>query len=126
MIGGVIDQKANQLIYCMGGHLPLPVLFTDGKARYLEGRGLPVGLFDTAVYENHQLDLPAAFSLSLFSDGIFDVLPGATLKDKEAVLPQLVAAAGGTLEGLKQTLGLANLGEMPDDIALTVLSRNLA
>ena len=54
------------------------------------------------------------------------MLPGATLKEKEASLPEQVAAAGGTLDGLRQVFGLANLAEMPDDIALLVLSRNLA
>ena len=72
------------------------------------------------------MELPPSFSLSLFSDGILDVLPGATLKEKEASLPEQVAAAGGTLDGLRQVFGLANLAEMPDDIALLVLSRNLA
>ena len=47
------------------------------------------------------------------------------LKEKEAALPELVKAAGGSLDGLRQIFGLATLGEMPDDIALLVLSRNL-
>ena len=51
--------------------------------------------------------------------------PGDTLKEKEAILPQLVKKAGGSLDGLRQVFGLATLGEMPDDIALLVLSRNL-
>ena len=37
-----------------------------------------------------------------------------------------VKEAGGTLDGLRQVFGLANLRDMPDDIALLVLSRNLA
>ncbi|HSX70342.1 MAG TPA: fused response regulator/phosphatase, partial [Pseudomonas sp.] len=41
-------------------------------------------------------------------------------------LPKLVSEAGGTLDGLRQVFGLANLRDMPDDIALLVLSRNLA
>lgn len=126
MLGGVIDLEKNSLIYSIGGHLPLPVLYVEGQARYLEGRGLPVGLFDDATYDDRVMELPASFSLSLFSDGILDVLPGATLKEKEASLPEQVAAAGGTLDGLRQVFGLANLAEMPDDIALLVLSRNLA
>ena len=48
------------------------------------------------------------------------------LQDKEAALPELVVSAGGTLEGLRGVLGLPNLADMPDDIALLVLSRNLA
>lgn len=126
MLGGVIDLEKNCLTYSIGGHLPLPVLFVEGQASYLEGRGLPVGLFDDASYDDRVMELPPSFSLSLFSDGILDVLPGATLKEKEASLPEQVAAAGGTLDGLRQVFGLANLAEMPDDIALLVLSRNLA
>lgn len=126
MLGGVIDEQNGTLTYSIGGHLPLPVLFSEGQASYLEGRGLPVGLFNEAVYTDLQMDLPKSFSLTLLSDGILDLLPGDTLKDKEAILPQLISSAGGTLDGLRQVLGLANLGEMPDDIALLVLSRNLA
>jgi hypothetical protein len=37
----------------------------------------------------------------------------------------MIGAAGGTLAGLRQTFGLNELGDMPDDIALLVLSRNL-
>jgi serine phosphatase RsbU (regulator of sigma subunit) len=126
MLGGVIDEQSGKLTYSIGGHLPLPVLYSNGQARYLEGRGLPVGLFEEAVYSDLEMDLPESFSLTLLSDGILDLLPGETLKDKETVLPQLVCSAGGTLDGLRRVFGLANLGEMPDDIALLVLSRNLA
>lgn len=125
MLGGVIDLQRNLLHYSIGGHLPLPVLYREGRATYLQGRGLPVGLFKDAAYEDHELLLPETFSLTLLSDGILDLLPGDTLKDKEAALPELIAGAGGTLEGLRQVFGLADLADMPDDIALLVLSRNL-
>lgn len=125
MLGGVIDEEVGHLTYCIGGHLPLPILYRDGEASYLEGRGLPVGLFKEATYENYELPLPESFSLTLMSDGILDLLPGGTLKEKEAALPQVVKSARGSLDGLRQVLGLAELGEMPDDIALLVLSRNL-
>lgn len=126
MLGGVIDQERNVLHYSIGGHLPMPVLYTGGAATYLEGRGLPVGLFVEATYDNYEIDLPEAFSLTLLSDGILDLLPGDTLKEKEAGLPGLISEAGGTLNGLQRVFGLADLEDMPDDIALLVLSRNLA
>ena len=125
MVGGVIDEESGLLTYAVGGHLPLPVLHTPEHTRYMEGRGLPVGLFDEATYQDLVVELPPQFSLSLMSDGILDLLPGDTLKDKEAALPEIVKAAGGSLDGLRQRFGLATLGEMPDDIALLVLSRNL-
>lgn len=105
MLGGVIDLEKNSLTYSIGGHLPLPVLFVEGQAGYLEGRGLPVGLFDDATYDDRVMELPPSFSLSLFSDGILDVLPGATLKEKEASLPEQVAAAGGTSTGCARSSG---------------------
>ncbi|AZZ45026.1 MAG: two-component system response regulator RssB [Pseudomonadales bacterium] len=126
MLGGVIDQERNVLHYSIGGHLPMPVIYADGVAKYLEGKGLPVGLFVEATYDNYEIELPESFSLTLLSDGILDLLPGDTLKDKEAGLPGLIREAGGTLGGLQRVLGLADLEDMPDDIALLVLSRNLA
>ncbi len=126
MLGGVIDQERNVLHYSIGGHLPMPVLYDGESARYLEGRGLPVGLFVDATYDDFEMVLPERFSLTLLSDGILDLLPGDTLKDKESALPELVAGAGGTLDGLRGAFGLAALHDMPDDIALLVLSRNLA
>ncbi|QEY62471.1 SpoIIE family protein phosphatase [Metapseudomonas lalkuanensis] len=126
MLGGVIDEESGKLTYSIGGHLPLPVLYSEGKASYLTGKGLPVGLFEEASYDDQIIDLPSSFSLTLLSDGILDLLPGETLKDKEAALPEMVCEAGGSLDGLRQVFGLASLGEMPDDIALLVLSRNLA
>ncbi|MDZ7887718.1 MAG: two-component system response regulator RssB [Pseudomonas sp.] len=126
MIGGVIDEQAGSLTYSIGGHLPLPVLFSEGESHYLQGRGLPVGLFAEATYQDHVMQIPERFSLTLLSDGILDLLPGDTLKEKETLLPQLVSSAGGTLDGLRQVFGLAKLGDMPDDIALLVMSRNLA
>ena len=65
MVGGVIDEDTGLLTYAIGGHLPLPVLFSEGQGRYLEGRGLPVGLFDEATYQDHVLELPDSFSLTL-------------------------------------------------------------
>jgi sigma-B regulation protein RsbU (phosphoserine phosphatase) len=126
MIGGVIDEQAGSLTYSIGGHLPLPVLFSEGESHYLQGRGLPVGLFAEATYQDHVMQIPESFSLTLLSDGILDLLPGDTLKEKETLLPQLVSSAGGTLDGLRRVFGLAKLGDMPDDIALLVMSRNLA
>lgn len=125
MVGGVIDLEQQLLHYSVGGHLPLPVIFTPERAYYLEGRGLPVGLFPEASYSDYSIALPEAFSLTLLSDGILDLLPGDSLKAKEDGLPDLIHRARGSLSGLSKVLGLQQVQDMPDDIALLVLSRGL-
>lgn len=123
MLGGVIDEQRRTLTYSIGGHLPLPILMTEGKAGYLLGKGHPVGLFDDAVYENHEMALPPEFSLTLCSDGVLDCVEGATLKEKEDRLPLLVEQAQGCFVGLMQLLGLEEARVMPDDISVMLLSR---
>lgn len=124
MLGGVIDEQEKTLTYSIGGHLPLPVMYTDGEARYLPGKGRPVGLFEDADYQDERIPLPERFSLTLCSDGVLDCLEGATLKEKEARLPALIAEQGGRMQGIMAALGLAPNKTMPDDISVLVLSRN--
>lgn len=124
MLGGVIDESSSTLTYSIGGHLPLPVLYSGGEARYLEGKGKPVGLFADAVYEDHKVSLPDAFSLILCSDGVLDCIQGTTLRNKEAQLPGLVEKCEGNMSALLGTFGLQPGKVMPDDISLMVLSRN--
>lgn len=126
MLGGVIDEAQHTLTYSIGGHLPLPVLYSDGHARYLEGKGRPVGLFEDAVYQDHVISLPEHFSLTLCSDGVLDCLSGTTLKEKELQLPRLIEETGGGLKALMGKLNLQPGKVMPDDISLMTLSRNPA
>ncbi|MEL0166967.1 MAG: SpoIIE family protein phosphatase [Pseudomonadaceae bacterium] len=124
MLGGVIDEQEKTLTYSIGGHLPLPVMYADGEARYLPGKGRPVGLFDDAEYQDETIPLPERFSLTLCSDGVLDCLEGATLKEKEARLPALIAEQDGRMQGIMAALGLDPNKTMPDDISVLVLSRN--
>lgn len=124
MLGGVIDEQEQTLTYSIGGHLPLPVMYADGEARYLPGKGRPVGLFDYAEYQDETIPLPERFSLTLCSDGVLDCLEGATLKEKEARLPALIAEQDGRMQGIMAALGLDPNKTMPDDISVLVLSRN--
>lgn len=126
LICAIVDPQQDILQWSVAGHLPPPILYTDTQAEFLEGSGLPVGLFAQATYRNQQLPLPQLFSLSLFTDGVFDALPQDSLVGSEAALPALVNAAQGTYTQIVKRLGLANCTHMPDDIAVLVLSRGLA
>lgn len=126
LICAIIDTCKNVLHWSIAGHLPSPVLYSEGQAVFLSGEGQPVGLFEHAKYSDEQIPLPCAFSLSFFSDGIFDALPGESLVSSEAALPGLMNTAHGDYAEAVKLLGLANCSNMPDDIAMLVLSRNLA
>ena len=124
MCVGVIDQRDNSLCYSVAGHLPLPVLTTAGKARYLEGEGMPVGLFEDASYNEQRISLPDDFELALFTDGILETLGVDGVIAQEQVLLARIAETGlGSIEKICTTLGVDKVEEAPDDIAVLLISK---
>lgn len=121
VFGGVIDTRANTLTYSMGGHFPLPILSMGGESRFIEGQGLPVGLFEDAEFVDVTIDLSGPFTLTIFSDGILEVLPQETLKEKEQYLLSVIDEKAGSAETVMSRLAVQDLHEAPDDIALLVL-----
>lgn len=126
MFCGIIDLAENKLTYCIGAHFPPPLLVNDGVAQPLTGRGLPVGIFSDASYEDLTLPLAARFSLVAMSDGVLEVLPEESMEEKEAYLLATAGAAHADADALAAALGLDGEVEVevPDDIALLVINRN--
>ncbi len=122
MFAGVLDTTSRRLTYSLGAHFPMPILKTDGGAEYLAGSGMPVGLFEQAKYAAHEIQLPPGFSLVLFSDGILEVLPGKNIASKEQELLDLVARTETSVESLERGLGLRDIMELPDDIAMMTIT----
>lgn len=120
---GVIDTHTQIMNYSVAGHLPMPILKTPEAAAYLEGMGKPVGIFKDVVWQVYSLQLPQVFSLSCFSDGVLEILPGAMIQEKEAQLLQKVTQSSGSLESVCNTLQVKDDGESPDDIAILTISR---
>lgn len=120
---GVIDTHTQLMNYAVAGHLPMPVLKTNEDCRYLEGNGKPVGIFKDVIWETYQLQLPDAYTLSCFSDGVLEILPADTIQEKEALLLQKVAESTGSLESICNTLHVKDDGETPDDIAILTIAR---
>jgi sigma-B regulation protein RsbU (phosphoserine phosphatase) len=54
----------------------------------------------------------------VFSDGILEVLHNETLKDKENLLLDVVSKAQGAIESILTSMGLDDIDELPDDIAV--------
>ena len=123
---GAIDWEAGRLIYSNGGHCPNPVLLDGGTARFLEGRGPPVGLFPDASFANLTQDLSETHCLALFSDGVLDALTEPSRAEKRARLLTAVNRAGLTPEDVLSSLGLDLEGSYPDDIALLIAERGPA
>jgi sigma-B regulation protein RsbU (phosphoserine phosphatase) len=117
---GMLDLSSHLLTYCVGGHLPMPLLSQNDQVEYLPGlgSGLPVGLFDDAQYTDLTEQLEEDFKLLLSSDGIFEILPSDQLEDKEEQLRQVLQQCDSRLDGLVGSLEIDSFDSVPDDIAL--------
>lgn len=123
MFYGVLTLSSNTLSYSVGGHFPMPVLVSPEGAEYLEGRGMPAGLFRDAKYQTSTRQLPEDFRLVLFSDGILEIMSEPSLNDKESALLSMTRSTSGNLDRLWAMAGVAEHGEVPDDIAMATISR---
>lgn len=100
----------------------MPVLVEEGKARALEGRGMPIGLFETPVFERHKISLAPKFDLYLFSDGVLEVVGGDNLTEKEQNLHALCEQVGQSPKAIMETV-TAETQVLPDDLAVMMVSR---
>lgn len=120
---GLIDLSENRLVYCSAAHLPPPILVTNGKTIPLEGKGLPVGLFEGVSYDNQEVSIGDSFDLVIFSDGILEVMPEASVAEKERRLVELVGKGIHNIAQLSDHLELQKHQAVPDDIAIMTVSR---
>lgn len=119
---GLIDHINNTLTYAVGGHHPMPIYKHQDKAHYLPGKGMPVGLFEEAEFEQQQLQLDESFSLALFSDGVLEVLPGETMQEQQDYLLEWIEGNFVDHQSLQQLI-LSDRDSCPDDIAILTVSR---
>lgn len=119
---GLLDFERNVLSYAVGAHFPMPILSGGGKTAFLEGSGLPVGLFEDPTWEVYEIPLPRDFTLVAFSDGILEVVDAPNLDGKEARLLELVSKGAHTIASLSEALDLDEINELPDDIAIVTVT----
>lgn len=119
-LAGVIDTHTGEMRYVVAGHLPLPLLISNGRAEYLDGKGKPLGIFEDAEWKINVIHLPVSqpYSLIIFSDGILEVLPPQQLIDKERYLKDQLATHSGDINLLCETLNITEMDTAPDDIAI--------
>lgn len=121
---GIIDRSKKTLAYSVAGHYPLPVMYKDGKAEFIKIKksSFPIGLLDEAEYFEEEMKLEEDFSLTLFSDGIMEILDMKKMDDKEAYLLNAITQAKGNFNKIKVCLNLENVINVPDDIAVMSVS----
>lgn len=116
---GIISLSERKLNYAVGAHFPMPILsFEGGETVFLEGSGLPVGLFEAPEWEVYEVALNKPFHLTLFSDGILEVIREKGLAEKERTLLELISGGRHTIASLNGALNLDEITELPDDIAI--------
>ncbi|MDQ2077921.1 SpoIIE family protein phosphatase [Marinimicrobium sp. ABcell2] len=121
---GVVDTHTQQMRYVVAGHLPMPILVTSQGAEFLAGSGKPVGIFSDVEWQVHSRTLPDAFSLVCFSDGVLELISAKSLQEKETRLLELVAQNSASLDSVCNVLGIRDVSDTPDDIAvLTIVKR---
>lgn len=123
VFAGIISYRERTLTYAVGAHFPMPILSNGkGECRFLEGNGLPVGLFENPSWEVYETPLNEAFRLILFSDGILEVIKARSLDEKENRLLELVSGGRHTIAALSDALNLDEITELPDDIAIVTVT----
>ncbi|MBE01835.1 SpoIIE family protein phosphatase [Marinobacter lutaoensis] len=124
---GIISEAERTLQYAVGAHFPMPILsFEGGETAYLEGSGLPVGLFEKPDWEVYEVSLTRPFHLLLFSDGILEVIRAKSLDEKEKTLLELVSGGRHTIASLNEALSLDGMTELPDDIAIVTVTDTMS
>lgn len=116
----MLDNIDNTLEYSIAGHHPLPILYQDGTASFIEPArsSFPIGLVKEAEYFDEKITLPEDFALFLFSDGILEHLPGTNMAAKEERLLKVIAECKGDFKLVKTGLNLHRDIKVPDDIAV--------
>ena len=122
---GVIDLRTDTLSYSVAGHLPLPMLTVNGEPRYLQTEGMPVGLFEAAEYTEATISLPPNTVLTLFSDGILEAISVKGVLGQERFLLEQLSRGPNSIDGVLEALKLNEIGEVPDDIAVLLITKDI-
>lgn len=66
----VWEPDAGRLRYANAGHNPPLILQPDGSIRSLSEHGMVLGVIESAEYMSHEVSLPVASTLLLYTDGV--------------------------------------------------------
>jgi serine phosphatase RsbU (regulator of sigma subunit) len=121
---GVIDQRDNRISYTNCGQFPYPMIKTEGKITQLSDAGTPVGIFGSPEFVENTVEFPHNSSLLVVSDGILELLPEATVREKRDLISNIFQDEDGNLQAITDRLGLSRQYSFPDDITFLLVQRS--
>lgn len=122
MFYGVLDTCSGDLVYGSAGAFPFPLLQKGHDVTELQCPGRPLNLPGRASFGYGEAELPPGGRLLIASDGVLELEPKQSHRQKRAALA-LATREAPDLDGVLSGLGLDNLTRLGDDVALLLLCR---
>jgi serine phosphatase RsbU (regulator of sigma subunit) len=122
MFYAVIDLELSRIVYGSAGAFPFPFLSNGAETIELECSGRPLNLPGRAGFGSGEARLLPGARLLLVSDGILELEPKQSQKQRRELLKQLLARTR-SMAGLVAALGLDEHTPCKDDVALLLLRR---
>ena len=122
-----VDTQRNELEWASAG-APAPLLVLGNQFRFLDARGVPLGLTRVSDYTEHRESFPPGTSLLIYSDAITDALcPGGELFGEAGLVEVLQKTldgngglrVGSLLDGVFRRVGLP----LEDDLTTICIRR---
>ncbi len=129
---GVWEPGTGRFAYAVGGHNPPVWLSADGEVRLIKGAGLPLGVLEEALYDEHEIHLKPGDVLLLYTDGLTDAVNADAeefgLQRIYAVLRQARTGSADEIVEAMEAAVRAHVGpvEAFDDMTMVVLKRTAA
>jgi len=120
---GLIDLESETLTYA-GAATPAPILIENGVPRFLPVEGPPLGAFDDAEYDEHQVGFPTGTGLLIYSDALVESrADGNTVCDEDTLLRWTAEAQGDLVATILRNFHARIPGDPPDDLTLLHIRR---
>lgn len=124
-----VSQDTGLARFVQAGHPPPLVLRKSGAAQFVGTGGLPIGLIEDAMFEDHEIALEPGDRLLLYTDGFTEaVLPDGSMLDADGFLDLVQSLQPGLngpdfLDALYDALRarLGDSAEFDDDISAALL-----
>jgi phosphoserine phosphatase RsbU/P len=118
----VVDLDSGQIVYGNAGAFPFPYLSNGEESVELECSGRPLNLPGSATFGSGEARLNPGGRLLLASDGVLELPPKRTHRQKREQLGQQLAQSD-SMDQLVRALGLGEGTPLSDDVALLLLQR---